>query len=101
MLLTWWIDFFRTSSFQTLLLYDYRVCFFRDGKVSLLKYLVSDQEPQCAISNLTEDTSSTDDEEKEIVKNICVLYSKKKLNSVNDGRFKFFVTSTRKEIISN
>lgn len=101
MLLTWWIDFFMTYSFQTLFLYDYTVCFSRDGKVSLLKYLVSDQELQCAISNLTEDTSNTDDEEKEIVKIICVLYSKKKLNSANDRRFKFFVTSTRKEIIAN
>ena len=61
-----------------------------------MKYLVSGQEAQCAFSNLAENKSSTDEEEKEIIKIICVLYNKKKLNSVNDARFQFFCDKHKK-----
>ena len=55
------------------------------------------QEAQCAFSNLAVDLPSIKNEVSDIEKNFCVLYGKRKLDSVNDARFQIFCNKWQKE----
>ena len=52
----------------------------------------------CAFSNLPVELSSIEEEVSGIEHFICALYGKRKLDPVNDARFKFFAISTKRKM---
>ena len=84
-------------AFHALLGCDYTAAFSRKGKIRPFKYLENSEEAQGAFANLAVDLPSIKEEVSDIEKFICVLYGKRKLDSVNDVRFQIFCYKYKKK----